>query len=98
MDILGIQKDVTAIQNAASSVESQTAKDAGALVSATFNALNTLVGEALADATAERVEFVNDIHGILDRFNGSELALVNGAFKLIIPQRIQPEAETKGTK
>ena len=86
-DILGIQKDIAAIQSAAIAAEGQAAKDLGALLATTITALNTIVGGSLADITAERTEAVNDGHGFLDRLNGAKLMFVDGGFRLDIPSR-----------
>lgn len=37
--------------------------------------LETVVGSALADLTAERTETVGDLHQLLDRLNGTTLTL-----------------------
>lgn len=82
---------VAVTDNAAKQIVTQILPVAGALIDAAVTKLcdeaTLVVGSALADITAERKELVNDIHGLLDRINGTGIAIVNGKIQLMIPPR-----------
>ncbi|HWE51387.1 MAG TPA: hypothetical protein VG273_16465 [Bryobacteraceae bacterium] len=91
--------DYSAAQKALENVENQTVKDIGtqllpalqAVLNATLAGatatIEETVGGALRDLTAERMEVVDQVHGILDRLNGTHLAFTAGGFELQIPER-----------
>ena len=58
--------------------------------------LTTVVGDTLADITAERTEAINQLgdvlHGVLDRINGATLTLSVGATNVTL--KVPPKADT----
>jgi len=92
--------DFKQAQQAAGNIESQTVKDVTTqVIPVAAAALNELlakgsqtieetVGGALNDLTSERQQFVNDVHGVLDRLNGTKLVMTDGGFELRIPPRV----------
>ena len=59
-----------------------------AIVNGAQDRIDASVGNALAAATAEREQIVNDVHALLDRINGTKLLLTQGGFRLEIPERL----------
>lgn len=59
-----------------------------AIIDGAQNRLDASLGNALGAITAERMQAVNDVHGVLDRLNGTKLLLVPGGFRLEIPERV----------
>jgi hypothetical protein len=86
-------------EQAGLAIENQTVRDlttqvlpvlketATAVISGAMSTLQETVGGSLKDLTFERTELVNDIHGILDRLNGTRVLLTAGGMQLQIPER-----------
>lgn len=51
--------------------------------------VDATVGNALGAVTAERQQFINDVHELLDRLNGTKVNLMGGmsGFALEVPPR-----------
>lgn len=90
VDDAKLQQALTGVTDAAvKGLATQVLPVVGALVDAAITRLQASLGDALADVTVERQELVNDVHGILDRLNGTTVRVAEVEyFRLVIPARL----------
>ena len=49
--------------------------------------IDEAVDRAVAALTAQRQALTDDLHGLLDRVNGTKLVMTDGGFELVVPPR-----------